>query len=233
MPRVVDPAVQAYRETGRPMVERHLIWVSARLIADGTPVAGGFWTGRESAQLEVIDPVTEAVATRDYIAAGSLIEVEAIGQMSGLDIHPAQITLSPITPEVDTQLRAYELRGASVELHRLWFDYETRTPLAPAHVWMIGTINRAPLTTPAAGGRARLVYTIVPQTRQLTLGNPEVISDAVQSQRAGDRFLRHVALGGSREIPWMRHRVTGSGNGGRFGKDLGNLLGHNPLGPRR
>ncbi|MEZ5752863.1 MAG: hypothetical protein R3D60_13165 [Paracoccaceae bacterium] len=209
MPRAVDPVVQAYRDSGRALVERHLVWVVARLAATGAPVSGGFWDGRDDAQIPVFDPTSGTSVTRPYQASGSLIEIEAITHVSGVDIHPVQVTLSPVTEAVDQQLRAYDLRGASVELHRLWLDYDTREILAPAHVWLTGTLNKAPATTPAAGGTARLTYSVVPQTRALTSGNPEPISDTVQSRRSGDRFLRHVGVAGVREIPWMRARVTG------------------------
>lgn len=204
MPRYVHPTVQSYRESGKPMVERRLIWVTARDYSTGNPVTGGFWDGRYDMELSVLHPETGAAVSRVYHAGGSLLEIEALGHFSGLDIHPLRVTLSPINTAVEGLLRGYDLRGAPVELHRAWFDYQTRQPLAPAHVWMTGTINRAPLTTAEAGGRARLVYTIVPQTRALTVGNPEILSDTIQSQRSGDRFLRHIATAGTREIPWMR-----------------------------
>lgn len=221
MPRTVDPAVASYRSTGRPVVERRLIWVSALLHATGEPVSGGFWNGRETQTLEVIDPATNTVVSRPYFASGSLIEVEPLGQISGLDIHAVQVTLSAATPEVINQLQAYNLRGAAVEMHRVWFDYDTRLQLAPAHLWMTGMINRAPHSTPPAGGTAKLVYSVVPMTRQLTFGNPEVISDAVQQQRDGDRFLRHAGVAGVREIPWMRHRVTAGGTDVTASSDAG------------
>ena len=212
MPRIVDPIVATYRATGRPLVERRLLWVTARLRATGETVSGGFWNGRETETLPVIEPATGSAVSRVYFAAGSLIEVEPLGQVSGLDIPTVQVTLSAATPEVINQLKAYDLRGAAVELHRLWFDYDTRERLAPGHPWMTGTINRAPLSTPAAGGTGKLVYTLVPMTRQLTLGNPELVSDTVQQQRGGDRFLRHAGVAGVREIPWMRHRVKPVGS---------------------
>lgn len=209
MPRHVHPALQAYIATGKPMVRRDLIWFRARLVADGSPVAGGFWDGRYDQELQVIDPATGGNVARVYHAAGSVLEIEPMGQFSGLDIHPIRVTLNAVNEQVNQALRAYHLAGAGVEFHRMYFDYDTRTPIAPGRVWKIGTINKAPRTTPAAGGQARLVLTIVPPTRALTIGNPEILSDDIQRQRGGDRILRYIAQVGSREIPWMR----GSANG--------------------
>lgn len=210
MPRAVDPAVQAARDAGHPVVERHLVWVNTRTIDAGLPVTAGFWTGRDDASLAVIDPVTGGSVTRSYVAAGGVIGIDPVLQISGFDIHPVQLRLSPLTPEVDTALRAYVLRGASVELHRLWLDYETRAPLAPAQVWMTGRINGVIWPTPEAGGNAALRVTVVTGLRDLTLGNPDTVSDAVQSRRSGDRFARYVGIAGTVEVPWMRHRPTGA-----------------------
>jgi len=203
MARHVDPAVTAWRQSGKPMVQRHLIWVEAQAL-DGTPMHGGFWDGQHDDHLPVVRPLDGVVASRLYHAGGGVIEVEPVGHFSGLDINPARVTLSPVTPEVDDQLRLLVLRRAPVELHRIWLDFEARQPIAAGHVWFTGRIGRAPLTTPAAGGSERLTYTILPPTRDLTFGNPEPVSDTIQSQRQGDRIFRHLATAGVREIPWMR-----------------------------
>lgn len=205
MPRFVHPNVTAYRESGRMMVQRHLIWVTAREYGSEDPVSIGFWDDRRARELPVYDPVNGAAIARTYHAGGSVIEVEEIAHNRGTDIHPAYVTLAPTSAEVDGVLRGYRLRGAPVELHRIWFDHATREPLAPAHVWFTGTLGKAPLTTPPAGGSGRLRFTIVPPTRALSFGNPEILSDTVQSQRAGDRIFRHIATAGSRDIPWMRN----------------------------
>lgn len=214
MPRAVDTALIAYRASGRPMVQRHLIWVRASEIASGTPVAAGWWDGRDTATIPVIDPANGTSVLRAYQAAGSLVGFDPVAQTSGLEIHPAQVSLSRVSEAVTTALRAYKLRGAEVELHRLWLDYETRAPIAAAHVWFTGRVTRIGWPTAAEGSTARLTLTLVPATRDLTLGNPDVLSDAAQRSRSpGDAFLQFIGIAGTREIPWMRHRSTGTGSG--------------------
>lgn len=45
MPRYVHPNVTAWREAGKPMVQRHLIWAVARGYGSDDPVPVGFWDG--------------------------------------------------------------------------------------------------------------------------------------------------------------------------------------------
>lgn len=233
MPRYVAPELAAYRASGKPLVQRIAVFVRARQKADGNPVSGGFWNGSDAAQFEVYDPATGNVILRDYNAAGALLGVEAVSHVSGLDIHPAQVSLSPVNEDVFNQLQAFDLRGAQIELHRLWLDYETRQPIAPGHVWLTGTINKAQLRVPKAGETAELTYTVVPPTRALTTANPDPISDTAQSRRLGDRLFRYVGLAGVREIPWMRGRVTGSSKGGSGNGLLGGAGGSGKVGDHR
>lgn len=183
--------------------------MSPARLAD-SPASAGFWTGRDAAILQVIDPATGGVLTRPYAAAGHLIAIDPVLHATGLDIHPVELRLSPLSTEVDQALRAYALRGAAVEIHRLWLDYDSRAPLAPAHVWLTGRINRIIWPLPEPGGSGALRVTVVPATRDLTLGNPETISDPVQSRRDGDRLLRYVGVAGTIEVPWMRQAVKAS-----------------------
>lgn len=204
MPRYVHPNVLAYRVAGKPMVQRHLIWVTGRDYTTGDAVSVGFWDGQHDAELAVYHPVTGVTLSRTYHGAGSVLGVDPIQHPRGLDIHPVRITLSPTSPQVEQALRGYRQQNAPVELHRIWFDYYTREVLAPGHVWITGNLDRAPLTTPPVGGSAQLVFTVVPPTRALSFGNPELLSDTIQSQRLGDRILQYIATQGTREIPWMR-----------------------------
>ena len=199
--RAVPAAVQAYRDAGKPHVQRELVWIAARDAA-GSPQPAGFWPGRQARAIQVIDPATGATVTRTYLAAGALMAVEPVRHASGLDIVSLRVTLSPIDATVEQAARGYDLRFVPVEIHRLWLDYDTRAALAPAQVWQVGHVNAAPITTPEANGEATLRLTVTPLLRALTVANPDLLSDDVQRRRMGDRMLRYIAGAASRDVPW-------------------------------
>lgn len=187
-----DPLVTAWLEARKPVRLRTLAWMNVRSLANSTIVSVGFWSGEDTMEISVLDPETEAPVTRLFYGAGSLPTIEDLEQEPGLEILPCRFSLSPIDPAVELALRGYDLRHAPIALFVGYGDPEARGFLAPPRAVFEGFVNTAPVSEAPPDGEAEMELTLVPVTRQLTVGNPTRASDQQQRQRAGDRILRYM-----------------------------------------
>jgi hypothetical protein len=210
----LDPTLRDFLAGRRPMALRVLAWLTVRDLSDGTPVAVGFWSGAQDTRVAVFDPATGGSEERLFHGAGSLLSAAAQEQAAGLDIWPAQITLSPIDATVELAVRGYDVRHAPITVYLGYQDPEAQGFVAPPAPAFEGWVNAAPIQTPAPGGEASLSLTLVPRSRALTVGNPARSSDAQQRLRAGDRILRYADIGHLVPLAWGEKSARISGNKG-------------------
>jgi hypothetical protein len=178
------------------------VWLTAKKRDTGDPVSQGFWNDVESVNIPVVDGLTGAAATRNFIAAGGLIDIGPIPLTSDLSIRSVDVTLSPLNVDVEQYVRGYDLRMAPVQLYRAIFDPDTWDLVANATPRFVGFVEKAPITTPKDGGDAKAVLSCVSHTVELTRGNPDVRSDESQKRRGGDRFYQYVDTMAQRPIWW-------------------------------
>lgn len=184
--RNYDGATTAYL-SGPGMHARVLVWIEARDPADNSLAAIGFWNGDDHQEFTI------GGETRLYYGAGGLMQVPAITYGDGLAVRSHSFGLAITSDEVAQALRGYDVRFAPVEVHRAFFDLDTGNLIAPPHRVLNGSVDEVSIPTPEIGGQAMATISVVSSALDLTRTQPVFRSDADQSRRSGDRFLKYAA----------------------------------------
>lgn len=207
--RSLDPDVVAGLQTGR-FARRNLIWITAKDRSTGDPHSAGFWNGEETVGIPVIDADTGSSVTRTFKATGGLISLGPVVLTADLTIRTAEARLSPLNSDANQYLRGYDLRLAPIQWYRAIFDLETWELVAEGFARFVGFVEKAPITTPAAGGDAEAVLSCVSHTAELTRANPDVRSHQSQQRRGGDGFYRYVDTMADRTVWWGQNPPQGA-----------------------
>lgn len=185
---------QTHLTARKPTMRHWLIYVQARDLTTGDPSPIGLWTGDDHAT------ITAEAEARFYYGAQGEVTIPNITYGSGTDIVSGEITL-PISPEAETLVRGTNLRFAPVDLHCALYDAETGD-LLDVRRFFKGTIDGAPIYTPALNGLASLSLKMVSSARAGTMTTKAKKSDQSQRTRQGDRFRRYSDLGTVSADPW-------------------------------
>lgn len=177
-----------------------LMWVRPRDPATNLRVTMGFWTGEQDATFTIDG------SPRVYVGGGRLVGLDAVVMQAGLTVRMQRVTMQPLFAEVAQLLRVYNAWRAPVEIHRALFNTETDVLIAAPHrVWR-GVLDAAPIATPEVGGDAASDLTLASATEALTRGLTLTSSDATQSLRGGDRFMRYADVTGQVDVFWGSKR---------------------------
>lgn len=180
----------------RGFVSARFVDIEARNIVTGAAEFLRIWSGGESITIAIGGEL------RTYLGAGELLDPEPVTAASGLEVRVYQLRMAAVAPEVEDLVKGYQTRGARVELHRAIFDPLTMELAGAPSRLMLGVINTIDFPRGLPGELAACVVEVVPETRQLTFGNPAKKSDADQSLRSGDRFRRYADISGSIPVYW-------------------------------
>lgn len=175
---------------------RILIWIEPRDPATGNRVGLGFWTGEDDRSFTI------GSAQRTYVGGGALLGVDPVIMPAGLTVRMQRIYLSPLAAGVALLLRGHDAWRAPAEIHRVLFNPASGNIIADPHQVWRGVVDAAPIQTPAIGGEARVELTLSSRAEALTHGLTATRSDAVQSQRSGDRFYRFKDVTGAVKVSW-------------------------------
>lgn len=200
--RNIDVATITYLQSRRGIVSRDFLWITGRSWTTGDEESIGFWSDLGVISVTVISGETGVPVTREYNGSGSLISIDPIPLVSDLSIRQVRINLSQVNDDVMQMIRGYDARFGDVEIHRGFFDLDTRALVAPPLPHFIGSINAAPIHTPPAGEEGNVSITVVTHSRELTRTNPLKRSDESQKARFNDRFRRHSDVVGQWEFWW-------------------------------
>ena len=163
----------------------------------GLPERLGLWTGAD-VQDYSIDGVTDT-----YYGAGSILGLSDLENIIGTDIRKYKLTVSNLTPEVQTLIRTYQLRGASVKIYTMFFSTETGLPVSTARRRFKGWVDRAPINTGAKGGTSSATLELASVSRNLTRTVPSKRSNDNQKLRNSlDDFFSYVSVTGNIQVPW-------------------------------
>jgi hypothetical protein len=173
-----------------------LLWIMPRDPATNLRVGLGFWTGED------VGTFTIDGNARSYVGGGALTGLDAIVMQAGLVVRFQRVTLSPLFAEVTQLLRGYDAWRAPVHIHRALFDPDTGALIAPPRRIWKGVVDTAPIQTPEIGGVPSAEITLASASEALTHGLTLTRSDAVQSQRSGDRFYRYKDVSGNVPVFW-------------------------------
>ena len=190
-----------YLQSRNGFVTRALFWVQPRDRATGNRVGLGFWTGEEDCSFTI------GGVARTYVGGGALKALDAVVMQTGVVIRMQRVSLSPLFDSVALLLRGYDAWRAPAEIHRAFYNPLTGALIdTPKRLWK-GVIDSAPIQTPAIGGESVAEVTLSSAAEALTHGLTLTRSDAVQSQRGGDRFYRYKDVSGSVPVTWGEKRA--------------------------
>lgn len=179
--------------SARRLIPRDFIWFVVRDRDTGAPVTDGYWSGSGTVELEVVDPESGSPVARTFRAGGAFIKISDIPLVSNLTVQNVEVTLSQVSERINDLLRAYDCKQGKIQIFRGLFDPDTRALVAPAFPRFAGTIDEAPVTTPAENANGDVVLTCTGNTQELTRANPDTRSDASQKLRdETDDFYRHT-----------------------------------------
>lgn len=201
--RATDPAIAAHLSARKPIIVRHLIWITARHRLTLAPEAIGFWDGDDHHEILVEGE------TRTYYAAGALIKIDQISHAVGTDVRRLRAKLAPMAPEVEAAIRGSDARTAPVQVHRLIIDPETMAVIGSPVRRLDGRISEIEFSEPDDDGseaecRVTIATAAIEGTRTLALKK----SDESQKLRAlpggagGDRFFRYADVSGKVPVKW-------------------------------
>lgn len=190
---------------GRALVQRMLVWITAKDRTTGDPESIGFWNDVGTVTFSVKAGLTLATVNRDYIGSGGLIEVGRIPLTSDISVRTVEVKCSQIDESVAIAIRGYDVRNAPIEIHEAIFDPATRNLVAPAEPLFVGFVDRAPIPTPAEGQDGSIALKCVSHSRELMRGNPALRSHEDQKKRsATDNFFADAGVVGEWQIDWGR-----------------------------
>lgn len=198
--RSFDPALAAHLAARRPMIARHLLWVSARNRSTGATESLGLWTGEYSRSF-IIDGVA-----RDYYGVGAILEMPQINGQIGIEVRSHAVTLSALSTEAQQLIRGYDPRLAPAEIHRVLFDPDAPATVIGAPVRMLrGWIDGVSFNESGSGDHT-IELTLVSHARGLTVPLPLKRSDASYRLRGDDRIGRYCDVSGAVPIYWGEAR---------------------------
>ena len=146
--------------------------------------------------------------SRTYVAAGSLLSIEAFKSDSGLSIRSYDVGLSPINDAVATALRGFDARLAPVEVHRALYYPEDRTLVGAPHRIFKGHLDELTIPEAAPGSEVVASAKIVSVARILTRTVSLKKSDESQRRRGDDRFRRYGDISGVVPVVWGEKRAS-------------------------
>ncbi|MET0721031.1 MAG: hypothetical protein ABWY64_09375 [Tardiphaga sp.] len=189
----------------RILMPRDFIWFVVRDRTTGAAVTDGYWSDIGEIDAAIVHPDTGGSETRHFVGAGSLIAISDIPLVSNLTVQNITITLSQVADRVNNLVRGYDCKQGRVEIYRGLFDPANRIMVAPAAPRFVGTIDEAPITTPAENENGDVQLACTSNTAELTRTNTDTRSDASQKLRsAADDFFVDVAVVSSWQHFWGR-----------------------------
>jgi hypothetical protein len=191
------------------LILRDFVTISGR---DGsnTPVTFNFWTGEDNVSTSVVSAITGSAGSRNYIGGGTLLDVPAIVDAIGLEARSIDISLSQIHASVQDMVRAYNIRVATVEIHRGIYSPATWALVSTPFPRFLGRVDVAPVSTPEVGGTGAITITAIPDVIDLTRTSSKLKSDETQKLRSSDRFRRYSDSAGDIEVWWGQAKGSAS-----------------------
>lgn len=198
--QVLPAAVQAALADGTAFEVRRLVWITARNRATNAPETLGLWEGEDDIALTI------GGATRAYVGAGPILQIDPIRSAVGLEVRMQRITLSPIDQTVEAAVKLYDSRFAPVEIHRAFFDPLTGGLLAEPDLRFRGWIDDV---SEVWGRSPQITATLASGMRQLTRSLTLTKSDAETRRRnPADRFREYSDISGEIGVWWGETRFA-------------------------
>ncbi|WP_407496854.1 hypothetical protein [Pseudooceanicola sp. MF1-13] len=176
----------------------HFFYIEPRDRQTGDVVPYAFWTGQEDVPVTVTRPDGVEV-TRTYLGNRGLI-VGSISYVGTLTSQSVSVSLSQSEPEPQEIVRQHDAQRAYCEIYTAVMN-KGAFPGPPQLEW-VGVLDKAPIKTPAIGGRGQIALTIRSEMMwQLGRSNPAKSSHEHQRRRrSDDDFCKYATLAESRKV---------------------------------
>lgn len=171
-----------------------------------------FWGEIDPETVSVVDPSTGGPVALDCVGDGALLSCSEVKLTSDLTVQTLNVSLSQIHATVQNMVRGYDVRLATIWLHRAAFDPGTRALVAMPLPHFFGKVDKSPVGTPAVGDEGSVNIQAVSHIRELTRTNPAKKSDETQKRRSGDRFRRYNSTAGDTDVFWGLRKERASGS---------------------
>jgi hypothetical protein len=204
---------------------RNLVWIVAKNRTTGAKQSMGFWNDVGTRGISVIDALTGQTVTRNFIGAGSLLNVDDVVATAELQVRELQVVLSGIDANVANAVRGYDARLAPCQVYRLMLNALTGNPVAPARCRFVGVVDSLVINDPRPGGQGRVTLQLVSQMRELSRANPDMTSDDSQKGRAAgaglttDRFYQYANAITKWTVAWGAMSLKGQRKQNKKDKD--------------
>jgi hypothetical protein len=205
--------------SGRTVVARDYLWITARNRSTGSPEVVGFWSDVGNVAVEVNSPLV-GVVTRSFYGSGTLISIDAIAFVANLTVQDVKIRMSQLDDIVAQAVRDYDCKQAKVEIYRGFFDPSTRGLVSPATCLWMGFIDDISIDTPAEGEDGAVVLRCVSHTQEMFRSNPDTRShESQQVRHPGDTFYADTDVVGDWEHFWgkTKGKIATAKKQGLFG----------------
>lgn len=221
-----NSATVNYLNARQGIISRKFLYFIGKNRTTGSLEEVGFCNLPYDVTITLISGQTGLPVSRTYIGAGSLLETDDIDYTVNLVIQTFRASLSQTNDAVNNAIRGYDTRNAKVEFHYGLFDLESRNLIDTPYPHFVGTLNKSPVKRAKIGSSGGVSIEAVSRTRELTITNPAVKSDAYQQYRfPGDRFRKYSDVAGLWEIAWGEDKspLNKSSNGNGLPGILGRL----------
>lgn len=191
--KTFDSATATYLDRRGDYILRHLVWIVAKNRDTGEPETMGLWTGGDNRLFTV------EAASRTYFGGVTVLEVPPIEGGVGLEVRQITLSLSGLDPAVLNLVRAYDVRRAPIEIHRVWLTLDARDPVGPPQRIWRGAENGTGIDL--TGGTISVRF--VSDADRLTRGTPIYKSAAALQARAPtDTFRAYADVAAAVRVPW-------------------------------
>ena len=194
--RTVSGTLSAYLAGATGIEARVLFWITVKDRGTGAPVTIGFWNGDDD------QTFTIGGTPRLYYGAGAMSLPDPITYTTGLSVTTYDLNLSPLSEKVQDALRLYDPRLAPVEIHRAFFDTQSKALLEEPTRMFKGQVDAIPIDTPEVNGEASAKISMSSSAVFLTKRLTQKKSEAMQRLRSDDRFFRWTDVSGQISVSW-------------------------------
>lgn len=177
-------ALQKARTRG--IVTRDFVWLRARHRETGALETTGICSEAVAVTVDVIRPDTGAVVSRTYQPGAGLMSIPPIPATLKLEERRLRLTFSRLSPAIINAVRAYDVKGQPVQIHRALYDPDSMRQVDPAHCRFDGFVLSARIRRPKVGNEGVIVVEITDHSASLK-ANPIKISREFFRERDGDR----------------------------------------------
>lgn len=218
---VMDPVLVDYFASGKPIWEETYVWIVGRNLVTGVEEPFGYWTGEYTQTFSVLNRITGGYETREYSAEKAIVVVPVIaGSASLSSLEAIAFQFDATLASVQNNMRGKNLRRASVEIHKGYYDPGSTKLIANPMLVYLGLVNDGEEDVPPAnengdsGDSAIINLTFIPHIRGYKT-NAKTRSNHTGKARSNDTIYKWVNVAGGWPLRWGKKKKSVRAGKGR------------------